>query len=118
MPWTGDVRAEAGAVNVPARRQAARLGASSGTFPRPRTGIFMFLLRSPGRRIGYKELKNQTMTQAMNQTILTSKGLDLSLGAALAAFAVAVLALLVTIVVLAVRASRRYAREHAQVAVE
>jgi len=58
------------------------------------------------------------MTQAMNQTILTINGLDISLGAVLAAFAVAVLALLVTIVVLAVRASRRYAREHAQVAVE
>jgi DNA recombination protein RmuC len=54
----------------------------------------------------------------MNQTILTINGLDISLGAALAAFAVAVLALLVTIVVLAVRGARRSAGDRAKVAAE
>src|ERR1700681_218384 len=47
----------------------------------------------------------------MNQSILTINGLDISLGMAVAAFAVAVLGLLVTMVVIAARASRQRALE-------
>jgi len=50
----------------------------------------------------------------MNQSIFNLNGLDISLGAALAAFALVVLALLVTLVVLAARGSRRSAVELAE----
>jgi DNA recombination protein RmuC len=49
----------------------------------------------------------------MNQSILIINGLDISLGAAVAAFAVAVLALLVAIAWIAARASRQRAHETA-----
>jgi DNA recombination protein RmuC len=49
----------------------------------------------------------------MNQSILTINGLDISLGVATVAFAVAVLALLLTIVMIAARAVRQGAREAA-----
>jgi len=49
----------------------------------------------------------------MNQSILTINGLDISLGVAVAAFAVAVLALLGAIVWIAARASRQRAQETA-----
>jgi DNA recombination protein RmuC len=80
--------------------------------------FFLFPFRSIGGRIGYKGSGNQAANETMNQTILTINGLDISLGAALAAFAVAVLALLVTIVVLAVRGARRSAGDRAKVAAE
>ncbi len=47
----------------------------------------------------------------MNQSILTINGLDISLGAAAAAFAVAVLGLLVTIAVIVARGARQRAQE-------
>jgi len=47
----------------------------------------------------------------MNQSILTINGLDISLGAAVAAFAVAVLGLLVAIAVIVARAVRQRAQE-------
>jgi DNA recombination protein RmuC len=47
----------------------------------------------------------------MNQSVLTINGLDISLGAAVAVFAVAVLGLLVAIAVIVSRAARRRARE-------
>jgi len=50
----------------------------------------------------------------MNQPVLTINGLDISLGTAIAAFAVAVLALLVTIAVLSARAFAQRRRETAR----
>jgi len=50
----------------------------------------------------------------MNQPVLTINGLDISLGTAIAAFAVAVLALLVTIAMLSARASAQRRRETAR----
>ena len=50
----------------------------------------------------------------MNQPVLTINGLDISLGTAIAAFAVAVLALLVTIAVLSARASAQRRRDTAR----
>src|ERR1700719_1419273 len=56
---------------------------------------------------------NRLQRPAMNQSVLTINGLDISLGTAAAAFAVAVLALLVTIAIIAARAFRQRARETA-----
>src|ERR1700726_2733501 len=56
---------------------------------------------------------NRLQRPAMNQSVLTINGLDISLGAAIAAFAVAVLALLVTIAIIAARAFRQRSRETA-----
>src|SRR5258707_1672358 len=53
---------------------------------------------------------NRLQRPAMNQSVLTINGLDISLGAAIAAFTVAVLALLVTIAIIAARAFRQRAR--------
>jgi DNA recombination protein RmuC len=50
----------------------------------------------------------------MNQSILTINGLDISLGAAISAFAASVLAVLVIIAAISVRASRRREQESAR----
>jgi DNA recombination protein RmuC len=54
----------------------------------------------------------------MNPSIFTINGLDIGIGAAQAAFAVAVLVLLATMAVLAARDARRRARDHANAAAE
>jgi DNA recombination protein RmuC len=69
--------------------------------------LFVFALRSPGRRIGYNE--------PMNQPIFAFNGLDPGLGAALVGLAV-VLAVMVTMAALAARALRRQNEESGRAA--
>src|SRR6516162_5139074 len=94
MPCKGDVRGRSGAVNPAARPQGPPKegGAQSGAKP-------PFALRSLAA--------NRVQLIPMNQPILTLNGIDITLGAASLAFAVAVLALLIAIAVLAARGSRR-----------
>jgi hypothetical protein len=63
--------------------------------------------------ISFDRGPNRLQGGAMNQSILTINGLDISLGTVTVAFAVAVLALLLTIVMIAARAVRQGAREAA-----